>query len=106
MSFNKYHNGLLNDSDNTPKVVNVAIEFLKIGEIDTMNEKYQAEARIESRWHEKQQISEYDRKKHWNPELYIENILQETKEQIRYEISNDLRNGGVTITEIRTVKGF
>ena len=82
------------------------IEFVRIGEIDTMNEKYQAEIRIEARWYEREKITEYDRKKYWNPELYIENILQEQKEQIKYDVSTDNRYEGVMITEIRNLKGF
>ena len=96
---------LIKYATNTVKDVWVMIEFVRIGEIDTMNEKYQAEVRIEARWIENQQINEYDRKKHWNPELYIENILQEQKEQTKYDVSRDSRNDSVIITEIRNVKG-
>ncbi len=44
--------------------VEVYIEFLRIGEIDTLNEKYNAEINIECKWIEKDyHINEYDPKK-------------------------------------------
>jgi hypothetical protein len=96
------------------KVVHVMIEFLRIGEIDTMNEKYQAELYIESRWTDNSLVEEelkgksnlpiYDAKKHWNPQLVIENSLQEPKENIKYEVSKD-NSGNLVVTEIRYVKG-
>lgn len=36
--------------NNYAKLVEVRIEFLSIGEVDTMNEKYEAEVKIKSRW--------------------------------------------------------
>jgi hypothetical protein len=87
------------------RYVEIIIQFLKIGEIDTMNEKYQAEFNIESKWIENDKsIREYDPKKHWNPQLYIENAIQLTKEQINYEIENQ-DDGTVWIKEERNVKG-
>lgn len=57
------------------KTVLVAIEFCRIGEIDTMNEKYHAEIQIETRWIENDVIDEYDAEKHWNPKLFIEKYI-------------------------------
>ena len=48
------------------------IEFLRIGEIDTMGEKFNAEIYIEARWLEDDIISEYNIKTNWNPKLSIE----------------------------------
>lgn len=58
--------------ESNPHIVKVMIEFSKIGEIDTMNEKYNAEVFIEAKWETKELIEEYDHKKNWNPQLYIE----------------------------------
>ena len=86
--------------------VEVIIEFVKFGEIDTMNEKYQAEFNIESKWIENDNtIIKYDPKKHWNPQLYIENALQLTKEQINYEMERKA-DGTLWIIEKRNVKGI
>lgn len=54
------------------RTIQVVVEFAKIGEIDTMNEKYQAELYVESKWTEPSEINCYDPKIHWNPKLYIE----------------------------------
>ncbi len=42
--------------------VQVIIEFSRIGEIDTMNEKYTAEFYIEAKWIEKKSFDVYDPK--------------------------------------------
>lgn len=81
----------------------MSVEFLRFGEIDTMNEKYYAEVCIEATWFEKKFSKFYDPKVDWNPKLYIENSLLEPKEEIVYEIKrlNDL----VAIKEIKYIKG-
>jgi hypothetical protein len=86
--------------------VQILIKFLRIGEIDMMNEKYQAEILIESRWVETDRINEYDPKnwKHWNPKLFIENAFDDAKQQLNYGIS--VENGKVIVTETRIVNGI
>ena len=95
---------MINESD-YPRHVQVLIKFLRIGEIDTMNEKYQADLLIESKWIETDNINEYDPKnwKHWNPKLFIENAFQEPKQEISYNIA--IENNKVVVTEIRIVNG-
>jgi hypothetical protein len=67
------------------------MNFVRIGEIDTMGEKYSAEVQIESKWSDfNPQIVEYRPKEHWNPELYIQNILTELK--VNLTIFNNLYN--------------
>jgi len=68
------------------RTIQVYFEFIRIGEIDTMNEKYNAEICIESKWIEKDLIQNYNPDQHWNPQLFIENTLQEPKEKIKYNI--------------------
>ena len=64
---NKYENSsiLLNDNNSIWKVENlntflriieVYIEFIQIGEVDTMNEKFQAIVKIKSKWIENENI--------------------------------------------------
>ena len=49
------------------RFVQIVVGFMRIGEIDTLNEKYQAEVQIEAKWIDNdQQVSEYDPNKHWN----------------------------------------
>jgi hypothetical protein len=88
------------------KLVEVLIQFCRIGEIDTINEKYQAEVRIEAKWLEKEPLDVYDPKKDWNPMLTIENILEIKSEQIDHEIMKDPDSDYNIITEIRHVKGL
>ena len=96
------------------KVVQVTIEFMRMGEIDTLNEKFNAELLIQAKWRaaesEEHIVNEYDPKVHWNPMLYIENAFSEPKESVRYEMTRDQAAGGaerglLTITEKRLVKG-
>lgn len=84
--------------------VQLLVEFTRIGEIDTLNERYQAELYIEAKWIEKDPITEYDAKVHWNPKLLIENTFQELKETTKYELSKDLNNNTI-VTEIKHLKG-
>ena len=85
--------------------VNIMVEFIRIGEIDTMNEKYQAEVEIEASWLTDEKIINYDPKIHWNPMLYVENLLTETKQTVDYTVDVE-ENGNVLITESRKIKGI
>jgi hypothetical protein len=68
------------------RTIQVYFEFVRIGEIDTMNEKFNAEICIESKWIEKDFIQNYNPEQHWNPQLFIENAFQEPKEKIKYNL--------------------
>ena len=85
------------------KLVEVSIEFLSIGEIDIMNEIYDAEVKIKSRWYDDEDIDEYDRDVHWYPKLFIVNAFPDIKEDIRYRVEK-IQNKSI-ITEIRIAKG-
>jgi hypothetical protein len=100
--------------------------FLRLGEIDTLNEKYQAQASIEARWvvdFEKlaANLSPDDQKhlwdgksvtlnkyaeSHWHPQLYIENALGDLKEQIRYSAKKSKDTNEYYVCEHRDVKGL
>ena len=43
----------------------LSIQFLTIGEVDTTNEKYQAEVLIRSRWYMDEEVEKYDKAIHW-----------------------------------------
>ncbi len=79
---------------------------MKIGEIDTLNEKYQADIYFEARWIEKRmnlntfnltaqqqmqfygnltvKITELNPANHWSPQLFIENAVAQLGEQDRW----------------------
>lgn len=89
--------------------VAIVFEFLNIGEIDTLNEKFQAEVAITSTWEiysdravNADIFEKYDAKKHWNPQLYIENAIA-VKQDIDYDTSID--GDQYFVTEKRNVKG-
>lgn len=91
------------------KTVWVKINFEQIGEVDTMNEKYQAHVRIKSKWYhvddgEELIDDEYDPKRHWYPKLYIENALHDVKEELSYKVTR-LEDGKILITETRSSRG-
>ena len=85
------------------KYVNVMFEFVRIYEIDMMNEKYTAEIHIESEWSQDDEIITYSIEKDWNPKLYIENSINITHDKVKYNIRKN--NEKFTITENRYIKG-
>ncbi|CAF3824054.1 unnamed protein product [Adineta steineri] len=117
---------LLSMNSNKAYKVYVRLMFLRIGEIDTLNEKYQAQIAIESRWSiELDKISsslssdELNRLLHgksislmkyaetnWHPQLYVENALGDLKEQIRYSARKSKIDSQIYIREYRDIKGL
>jgi hypothetical protein len=80
---------------------------IKLGEIDTLNEKYQADIYFEARWTEKRmnigtlnltlqqqtqllhenmtvRLNELNSATHWSPQLFIENAIGQIGEQDRW----------------------
>ena len=106
--------------------VHIRLMFLRIGEIDTLNEKYQAQASIEARWVVKlekltSKLSADDQKQltsgksvslpkyaetNWHPQLYIENALGDLKEQVRYSARKSGDDNQFYVCEYRDVKGL
>ncbi len=100
--------------------------FLRVGEIDTLNEKYQAQAAIEARWPVEfdqlsSELSSDDQKRlhdgksislpkyvesHRHPQLYIENALGDLKEQIRYSAKKSKEDNEIYVCEHRDIKGL
>ena len=82
--------------------VEVKIEFVRIGEID---EKFHAEIRITASWIEiaNLEMTRYDPEIDWNPQIYISNLISESKEKNNYEIEK--QNNHLKITETKSIKG-
>jgi hypothetical protein len=115
-----------NLSPNKTVKVYVRLMFLRIGEIDTLNEKYQAQASIEARWPVEfdklsANLSPDDQKRlsdgksislvnyaasNWHPQLYIENAIGDLKEQIRYSAKRSKADKKVYVCEHRDIKGL
>lgn len=100
-----HHPSFLITTESRPRPVQISVEFKRIGEIDTMNEKYQAEIVIESSWTETEEINSYDPKVHWNPFLFVDNLINESRQHIHYNIEVDESSHTRTITEVRNIKG-
>lgn len=86
------------------KLVKINVEFLWFGQVDTVNEKFQAIVCIESKWYENTHLTEYSPKTDWNPKLYIENSgFEKMNEDISYHIC--LEDQRTLITETRISEG-
>ncbi len=90
-----------------PTLVEVYIVFLKVGEIDNVKERFQADAYIEARWEdntvEAKHMVNFDPKCYWNPNLYIENSLGNLNSVVKYKTEKTEK--GVFVIEMRTIKG-
>ncbi|KAL5964917.1 Gamma-aminobutyric acid receptor subunit gamma-2 [Taenia solium] len=92
--------------------VEVRVVFLKIGEIDTLKEMFRADAFIQTKWPEPrlngktdEELAKIDLSKCWNPLVYIENILTESKDQHWISAKVD-DNGQVFVTERRRLRAI
>lgn len=91
--------------------IQIRVVFLKVGEIETQKEQYNADVFMQFRWREPrldqfsyQDIANADLKKFWNPELYVENSLGNPTEEVWTHVSmND--NNEAYLYERRRVKG-
>ncbi|GAA51884.1 gamma-aminobutyric acid receptor subunit gamma-3, partial [Clonorchis sinensis] len=96
----------------TDKVaVEVRVVFLKIGEIDTLKELYYADAFIQAKWREPkldgrvtEELTITELEQYWNPLLFIDNILSETKET-QWLVAQENEAGEVCLVERRRIKG-
>ncbi len=109
----------------SPTKVHIRLMFLRVGEIDTLNERYQAHVAIEARWpidinNLSPSLSSDDQKRliegksisllnykesHWHPQLYIENAIGDLKEQIRYSAKKSIIDNEIYICEHNDIKG-
>ncbi|CAF0922000.1 unnamed protein product [Adineta ricciae] len=86
--------------------VRIRLVFVRIGDIDTLNEKYQADVYFEARWADTMNVrlldltpdqqsqllhenviirtDKFDAKEHWTPQLYIENAIGQIGEQDKW----------------------
>ncbi|CAH8490315.1 unnamed protein product [Schistosoma curassoni] len=105
------HTDELNHNRIEKVAVEVRVVFLKIGEIDTLKELYYADAFLQAKWrepkldgHTAEELSITELEQYWNPLLYIDNILSETKDtQWIMAVRNEY--GEVYLMERRRIKG-
>ncbi|XP_064647158.1 gamma-aminobutyric acid receptor subunit gamma-3-like isoform X3 [Lineus longissimus] len=103
------------DSDDSSKekvIVELRVVFLKIGEIDTLKEQYNADVFIQAKWREPkldgkstEELKIIELEKYWNPLLYIDNIITETKDSCWLTATPNSR-GEAYVMERRRIKGI
>lgn len=88
-----------------PVSVNVYVVFLRVGEIDNVKEQFQAEIYMEAKWRDDEVdwTVPFDPNIHWEPEIYIENMIKYTKQEITYRV--ELVNDQVIVHECRLIRG-
>jgi hypothetical protein len=89
-----------------PMMVKIYLIFLKISEIDTIKERFRAEAFIESNWIDNcvDPNTQFNPTAYWNPEIRIENGIGDLKEDIRYKVFRKPDNN-IEVHEMRMVRG-
>jgi hypothetical protein len=87
-------------------VIDVSVKFYRIGEIDIMNEKFLAEFKLYISWEDDEVIDEYDPKKHWNPQIVIENAFTKSEEQVEYRLTKFADKTGVLETRHIKVNNY
>jgi len=83
--------------------------FTKIYDIDTINQRFQAELIVESKWRDSnvKSLDEDIAKIAWRPELFIENSLSNVKEEISLKcVYADDTKQTIMVSEIRKVSGL
>ena len=80
------------DGTHAPIEIRVRCVFLRVGEIDTLNERYTSEIFFEASWYTKDPKNEgkYDPQAgHFNPQLVVLNHIGDS---LRHDVSNSKRN--------------
>ncbi|CAF0798648.1 unnamed protein product [Rotaria sp. Silwood1] len=67
-----------------PREVSLRVKFIRLGEVNTLHEKFYAEVVIEARWLYDPEAAS------WNPNLYVKNALGDVKQEIASELVNHL----------------
>ncbi|CAD5124063.1 DgyrCDS12366 [Dimorphilus gyrociliatus] len=101
----------MDNQTNKKREVYIRVVFLKLGEIDTLKEKYAADVFFQARWREerfdnKDEIEEDDIvwDEYWSPKLSIENLLNSTLMDVWRLVEKD-ENGHAYITEKHRING-
>jgi hypothetical protein len=87
--------------------VYIQVNFTKIYDVDTINQRFQAEAFIESKWFDpniKSLNEQIDTTKIWKPDIYVENAISDLKDELTHRVLPD-KQKMYMICEIRKFKG-
>lgn len=93
-----------------PVLVEVFLIFLRVGEIDNVKERFQADAYFEASWEDDSVVNgetgTFDPHLNWEPELFIENAVGNLKQDVKYRIERSKDSNKVRIHEMRNVRGI
>jgi hypothetical protein len=87
--------------------VEIFLTYLRVGEIDNVKERFQADAYFEASWVDNSGLdpdAPFDPRQQWEPELFLENAVANVKQDIKYRVERV--NGVTKIHECRLVKGI
>lgn len=91
-------------TEKKPREVQIRVYYLRVGDIDTLNEKFFAEILIESKWEDPNAKQEFESEKiesllqereissiskYWTPDIFVENVLNDPKQNIHYKIKKE-----------------
>lgn len=90
----------------SPYDVHVRVSYTKILKVNTIHQSFEAEAIVESKWHAPEVIDlDYPISRlTWRPEMYIDNAVNEPREQTEYSIVQE--NEKFMVYEIKKIKGL
>lgn len=82
--------------------------FLKIGQIDNINQRFHADVYIEAHWEDNKVIEDtFNPNKYWTPDLYIENSFEDpNKHEIKYKVIKSKNSDQKIIVEMINISGF
>lgn len=93
-----------------PVVVEVFLIFLRVGEIDNVKERFQADAYFEASWEDNTVVNAdsgvFDPHLNWEPELFIENAVGNLKQDVKYRMERCKETNSVRIHEMRNIRGI
>ncbi|CAF1003742.1 unnamed protein product, partial [Brachionus calyciflorus] len=90
----------------TPITVQIYLIFLRVGEIDNVKERFQADAYFEASWEDDTVDinTGFDPRQNWEPEIFIENAVGNLKQDIKYKVEKV--NNKTRVYEMRNIKGI
>lgn len=91
------------------RTVYIRVVFLKVGEIDTVKEKYFADVFVQARWREpaldhSQHLKNSNLDNYWGPKISVQNVIDFKKKKVLKEL-NFNPHGEAFITEKRKISG-
>lgn len=96
---------MFEECESSVKIVDVYIQtsFTKILDIDTVNQRFQAEAIIESKWYDPS-ITNLNQKIDinllWKPDLYVENAIGDIKTDVSYKLIKQNRKNSSLVENL------